>query len=71
MDQTHSRLLRLLDYDNGPGRIETDMIAGRMAVSEEKWLSETPVGGVGAPEEVAQAVVFLASQTQATSPAPS
>jgi 3-oxoacyl-[acyl-carrier protein] reductase len=45
-----------------PGRIATDLIlkssAGRMA----EWMAQTPVRRLGQPEEVASAIVFLASE---------
>jgi 3-oxoacyl-[acyl-carrier protein] reductase len=44
-----------------PGRIRTDMIQERMNGREEEWLSKTPLKRFGEPEEVADAVVFLAS----------
>jgi len=46
-----------------PGYIETEMV---MAVPEKirtKIISEIPVGRLGKPEEVAEAVVFLASES--------
>lgn len=46
-----------------PGYIETEMV---MAVPEKnltKIISEIPVGRLGKPEEVAEAVVFLAAET--------
>ena len=44
-----------------PGRILTDMITERMAGREEEWLKQTPLRRFGKPEEVAAAIVFLAS----------
>jgi NAD(P)-dependent dehydrogenase (short-subunit alcohol dehydrogenase family) len=44
-----------------PGRIETPLLAERSAGRREEWLSQTPVGRLGRPEEVARAVGFLAS----------
>jgi NAD(P)-dependent dehydrogenase (short-subunit alcohol dehydrogenase family) len=44
-----------------PGRIETDMIAGQLAGRAEEWLRQTPLKRFGKPEEVAAAIVFLAS----------
>ena len=46
-----------------PGYIETQMV---MAVAEEirdKIIAQIPVGRLGKPDEVAQAVVFLAAET--------
>ena len=44
-----------------PGRITTDLLLERMAGREQEWLAQTPLKRIGAPEEVAGAVVFLAS----------
>lgn len=44
-----------------PGFIETDMLKDMPAVALESVKSLTPVGRLGRPEEVAAAVVFLAS----------
>lgn len=45
-----------------PGRIMTDMLAGRGEEKEREWLKQTPLGRFGEPEEVAAAVAFLASE---------
>lgn len=45
-----------------PGRIVTDMIKERIQGREEEWLQQTPLQRLGEPEEVAAAVVFLASE---------
>jgi NAD(P)-dependent dehydrogenase (short-subunit alcohol dehydrogenase family) len=45
-----------------PGRIQTRLIDERGRGREEEWLAQTPVGRLGAPEEVAAAVAFLASE---------
>jgi NAD(P)-dependent dehydrogenase (short-subunit alcohol dehydrogenase family) len=44
-----------------PGRISTDLLEARSRGREKEWLSHTPVGRFGSPEEVACAVGFLAS----------
>ena len=44
-----------------PGRIVTDMLADHIPVREAEWLKQTPLRRLGQPEEVAGAVVFLAS----------
>jgi 3-oxoacyl-[acyl-carrier protein] reductase len=44
-----------------PGRILTDMIADRSEGRLEEWLRQTPIGRLGAAEEVAAAIAFLAS----------
>ena len=47
----------------GPGSIMTDMLATVMtdAAARTKILSRTPLGRAGAPEEIAKAALFLAS----------
>jgi 3-oxoacyl-[acyl-carrier protein] reductase len=45
-----------------PGRIITDLIAGSIKDREQEWLKQTPLGRLGQPEEVAAAIVFLASE---------
>lgn len=45
-----------------PGRIITDLIAGSIKDREEEWLKQTPLRRLGTPEEVAAAIVFLASE---------
>lgn len=44
-----------------PGYIQTDMTAALNAEAQEKIQSEIPMGTLGTPEDVAAAVVFLAS----------
>ena len=44
-----------------PGRIITDMLADHIPSREAEWLTQTPLRRLGQPEEVAGAVVFLAS----------
>jgi 3-oxoacyl-[acyl-carrier protein] reductase len=44
-----------------PGRIETALLEERTADREREWLSQTPLGRFGSPEEVAAVVAFLAS----------
>jgi len=44
-----------------PGRIETDMTAGVPPESARAVIEETPLKRLGAPEEVANAAVYLAS----------
>ncbi len=44
-----------------PGRIITDMLADHIPTREAEWLKQTPLRRLGQPEEVAGAVVFLAS----------
>ncbi|HHV63189.1 MAG TPA: 3-oxoacyl-ACP reductase FabG [Firmicutes bacterium] len=44
-----------------PGRIKTEILDGRVEPNIERWMAETPLGRLGEPEEVAPAVVFLAS----------
>jgi 3-oxoacyl-[acyl-carrier protein] reductase len=44
-----------------PGRIVTDMLADHIPTREAEWLQQTPLRRLGQPEEVAGAVVFLAS----------
>ncbi len=50
-----------------PGRIMTDMLASNLAHTDkrEEWLRQTPLGRFGEPAEVADAVVFLASERAA------
>jgi 3-oxoacyl-[acyl-carrier protein] reductase len=45
-----------------PGRIITDMIAPEIPSRQEEWLKQIPLRRFGQPEEVAQAIVFLASE---------
>ena len=44
-----------------PGRIETDMISVRSVGRMDEWMSQTPLGRLGKPEEVAGVVKFLSS----------
>lgn len=45
-----------------PGRVRTDLLEPSYEKEIDRWLRGTPLGRLGTPEEVAQAVVFLASQ---------
>jgi 3-oxoacyl-[acyl-carrier protein] reductase len=47
-----------------PGRIMTDMLKSNLLHMDKRdaWLRETPLGRFGEPSEVADAVVFLASE---------
>jgi NAD(P)-dependent dehydrogenase (short-subunit alcohol dehydrogenase family) len=45
-----------------PGRFETSMVLDRIEGRREEWLSQTPVGRLGRPEEVASGVLYLASE---------
>jgi 3-oxoacyl-(acyl-carrier-protein) reductase len=44
-----------------PGFIETDMVSGMPAAAVDQVKAMTPMGRLGKPEEIADAVVFLAS----------
>jgi 3-oxoacyl-[acyl-carrier protein] reductase len=44
-----------------PGFIDTDMTTGLPAAAKEKMLETIPLGRTGRPDEIAAAVVFLAS----------
>ena len=45
-----------------PGRVATDIFGEQMTPAElERFLREAPIGRLSTPDEVAQAVVFLAS----------
>jgi NAD(P)-dependent dehydrogenase (short-subunit alcohol dehydrogenase family) len=44
-----------------PGRIATDLILKSAAGRMEEWMAQTPLRRLGRPEEVASAIVFLAS----------
>jgi len=48
-----------------PGPIDTDMLATMPDKQRETMAGQIPVGRVGAPEEVAAAVAFLASESAA------
>lgn len=45
-----------------PGVIETDMMAGFSQEDKQALADETPVGTLGTPEQVADALLFLASE---------
>jgi 3-oxoacyl-[acyl-carrier protein] reductase len=45
-----------------PGRIDTPMIHSVSEEENEAFVLRTPVGRLGTPEDVAHAVVFLASE---------
>ena len=45
-----------------PGRIETAMLRERSKGRLKEWLQQTPIGRLGTPEEVAAAIIFLASE---------
>jgi 3-oxoacyl-[acyl-carrier protein] reductase len=45
-----------------PGFIETDMTADLPDTARQSIVDQTPIGRIGRPEEVAAAVVFLASE---------
>ena len=44
-----------------PGRIRTGMLLERSSGREEEWMRQTPMRRFGEPEEIAGAIVFLAS----------
>jgi NAD(P)-dependent dehydrogenase (short-subunit alcohol dehydrogenase family) len=45
-----------------PGRIDTEMLQADAAAGDEaRWRADTPIRRLGTPEEVAGAVLFLAS----------
>ena len=45
-----------------PGRVRTDLLEPSYKKEIDRWLRGTPLGRLGTPEEVAQAVFFLASE---------
>jgi len=45
-----------------PGFIETEMIAGMPAATREQFIAQIPLGRFGAPGDVADTIVFLASE---------
>lgn len=46
-----------------PGRIDTDMLADDLASRRDEWMRQTPMRRLGRPEEVADAIAFLASES--------
>ena len=44
-----------------PGMIRTEMVAKRLAADEDKYLARIPINRIATPAEVANVVVFLAS----------
>lgn len=48
-----------------PGYVDTDMVAAIPRRIMDKIIMQIPVGRVGAPEEIAQAVVFLSARENA------
>ena len=44
-----------------PGYIETDMVEGIQEAAKEKLFNQIPLGRIGKPEEIASAVLYLAS----------
>lgn len=48
-----------------PGMIETDMTRAIAAPAQGEWAAQIPLGRIGAPEDVAWAVCFLASDQAA------
>lgn len=44
-----------------PGYIETDMVEGIQKAAKEKLFNQIPLGRIGKPEEIASAVLYLAS----------
>jgi 3-oxoacyl-[acyl-carrier protein] reductase len=48
-----------------PGYVETDMTSALSDKAREMMISQVPLGRVGTPEDIAAAVVFLASEQAA------
>jgi 3-oxoacyl-[acyl-carrier protein] reductase len=48
-----------------PGFIDTDMTRAVPEAVQQKWLEDIPLGRLGSPEDVADAVCFLASERAA------
>jgi 3-oxoacyl-[acyl-carrier protein] reductase len=44
-----------------PGYIETDMVEGIQEAAKEDLFNQIPLGRIGKPEEIATAVLYLAS----------
>jgi 3-oxoacyl-[acyl-carrier protein] reductase len=44
-----------------PGMVRTEMVADKLAANLDKYLSRIPLNRIAEPEDVANAVVFLAS----------
>ena len=44
-----------------PGYIETEMVEGIQETAKEKLFNQIPLGRIGKPEEIASAVLYLAS----------
>lgn len=45
-----------------PGITETEMTRERLATGKEGYLEKLPVGHIGQPQEIANAIIFLASE---------
>ena len=48
-----------------PGFFDTDMTRNLPEAIKEGWINQIPVGRLGQPEEIAEAVAFLSSQAAA------
>jgi len=44
-----------------PGFVETDMTKAVAAETQQQWASQIPLGRLGSPDDIANAVCFLAS----------